>query len=101
VEASKAEIDDALGLFQRSAEQTPDFPTNYYYLGLTWAGKNEPGRARKQEKAIELKPDYAQAHTALDCCFEVRRSNARPGGISASRHADPDLAEAHYNFRLA
>ena len=45
----KQKFDDALGLFQRSAEQTPDFPTNYYYLGLTWAGQE---RAWTRERSV-------------------------------------------------
>src|SRR5450755_2740930 len=62
----KQKLDDALALFQKSAEQTPELPTSYYYLGLTWEGKNEPTRAKEAyEKAIELKQDYAQAHAAL------------------------------------
>src|SRR5258707_893662 len=34
----KQKFDDALALFQKSAEQAPELPTSYYYLGLTWEG---------------------------------------------------------------
>ena len=99
----KQKFDDALALFQKSAEQTPEFQTNYYYLGLTWAGKNEPGRAREAyEKAIELKPDYAQAHTSFGLL--LWKSGDQTRGLEEFQRAvmsDPDLAEAHYNLGLA
>ena len=41
----KQKFDDALALFQKSAEQSPELPTSYYYLGVTWEGKNELARA--------------------------------------------------------
>ncbi|HVI78022.1 MAG TPA: tetratricopeptide repeat protein, partial [Candidatus Acidoferrum sp.] len=34
-------LDDALALFQRSQEQSPELPTSQYYLGLTWEVKND------------------------------------------------------------
>src|SRR4029077_21038402 len=40
----KQQYDEALALFQKSAEQSPELPTSYYYLGLTWKGKNDPAR---------------------------------------------------------
>src|SRR5262249_16159388 len=62
----KKKIDDALGLFQKSAEQSPELPTSYYYLGVAWDAKNEPARAQEfYEKSLELEPDYAQAHASL------------------------------------
>ena len=27
---------DALGLFQKSIEQSPELPTGHYYLGVAW-----------------------------------------------------------------
>src|SRR5712672_1438989 len=49
----KQKLDDALALFQKSAEQTPELPTSYYSLGVAWEGKNEATRAREAyEKAI-------------------------------------------------
>ena len=99
----KQKFDDALALFQQSAEQTPEFPTNYYYLGLAWQGKNEPGRARAAyEKAIELKPDYAQAHTSFGLL--LWKSGDQTRGLEEFQQAvmsDPDLAGAHYNLGLA
>ena len=85
----KQQFDEAIALFQKSAELTPELPTSYYYLGLTWEGKNDAVRARREayEKAIELKPDYAQAHASPGIAsVEVRGSNARAGRIPARRH---------------
>src|SRR5882724_8925902 len=57
-------LDDALTLFQKSIEQSPELPTGHYYLGVTWERKGDAPRAlAAYEKAIELKPDYAQAHS--------------------------------------
>ena len=59
-------LDQALSLFQKSADLTPELPTSHYYLGLAWERKNEPARAQAAyEKALELKPDYAQAHASF------------------------------------
>jgi len=64
VEALKQQkLDDALALFQKSIEQSPALPTGHYYLGVTWERKQDAARAlAAYEKALELKPDYAQAH---------------------------------------
>ena len=104
VEALKKQrLDDALALFQKSAEQTPELPTSYYYLGLTWERKNEPARANEAyEKAIELKPDYAQAHASFG--LFLWKSGDQTRGLEEFQRAvmsDPDLAEAHYNLGVA
>ena len=62
----KQELDAAQDLFQQSIEQSPELPTGYYYLGVTWDRKGEPARAiADYQKALALKPDYAQAHSSL------------------------------------
>ena len=57
---------------------------------------------RPIEKALELKPDYAQAHSSLGLLYW--RQNDRTRALEEFRQAvmsDPDLAEAHYNLGLA
>src|SRR2546429_1661477 len=99
----KQELDAAQTLFQKSIEQSPDLPTGYYYLGVTWERKGEPSRAvADYQKALELKPDYAQVHSSLGLLYWRQGDHAR--GLEEFRQAvmsDPDLAEGHYNFGLA
>src|SRR4029077_11599851 len=79
VEALKEQrLDDDLGLFQISLEQSPDLPTGYYYLGVTWERKGDTARAvAAYEKAIELKPDYAQAQSGLGLLYWRQNDRAR------------------------
>jgi len=45
-------------------------PTGHDYLGVAWDRKNDPDRARAAcEKALELKPDYAQVHSSLGLLY--------------------------------
>jgi len=104
VEALKQQkLDDALALFQKSIEQSPDLPTGHYYLGVTWSAnktRHEPWRPMR--KRFKLKPDYAQAHTSLGLLYW--RQNDSKRALEEFRQAvmsDPDLAEAHYNLGLA
>src|SRR5262249_22709982 len=58
--------DDALPLFQKSIVQSPDLPTGHYYLGVAWERKNDQANAEAAyRKSLQLKPDYAQAHSSL------------------------------------
>ncbi|MGC2480836.1 MAG: tetratricopeptide repeat protein, partial [Candidatus Sulfotelmatobacter sp.] len=38
-------LDDALASFQKATEKSPELPTGYYYLGLTWERKNDAVQA--------------------------------------------------------
>jgi superkiller protein 3 len=71
-------FDDALASFQQSIEKGPELPTGNYYLGLTWERKDDAEQAlAAYEKALELKPDYAQAHSSLATVLAPERSRAR------------------------
>src|SRR5215467_2547022 len=96
-------LDEALSLFQKSIEQSPELPTGHYYLGVNWDRKNDPKRAcAAYERALELKPDYAQAHTSLGLLDWRQNDSARAlEEFHQAVMSDPDLAEAHYNFGLA
>ena len=39
----KQKFDEALSSFQKSAEQTPEFATSHYYLGVTWVQSGRLG----------------------------------------------------------
>jgi len=43
----KNDLDSAMELFQKAVEQTPELPTGYYYLGVTWE-RNRMQRARSR-----------------------------------------------------
>src|SRR6202011_2082330 len=104
VEALKQQkLDDPQALFQKAVEQSPELPTGYYFLGVTWDRKQDPAQAKANyDKAIELKPDYAQARSSLGLLYW--RQNDRARALDELRQAvlaDPDVAEAHYNLGLA
>src|SRR5881398_2034235 len=100
---NQQKLDDALALFQKSIDQSPELPTGYYYLGVTWDRKAEPTRAiADYQKALELKPDYAQVHSSLGLL--LWRQGDRNRALQEFQQAvmnDPDLAEGHYNLGLA
>src|SRR5262249_36013786 len=48
--------DEALPLFQKAVEQSPDFPTGHYYVGVAWEGRGDTAQAAIAfQKALELK----------------------------------------------
>ena len=89
--------------FKNPWTEAPEMPTGYYYLGVAWDRKGDAARALEAyRKALELKPDYAQAHSSLGLLYW--RQNDRAKALDELRQAvmsDPDMAEAHYNFGLA
>ena len=60
----KQQLDEALNFFQKAIEQSPELPTGYYYLGVTW----------------DRKQDYARAKEAFD------KGSAIEAGLRASPH---------------
>jgi len=102
VEALKNQkLDDALALFEKAVEQSPDLPTSYYYLGVTYERKDEPARAiAAYQKALELKPDYSQVQSSLGLLYW--RQNDHQRALEELRHAvmcDPDLPEGPLQLR--
>jgi tetratricopeptide (TPR) repeat protein len=56
-------------------------------LGLTWERKDDAEQAlAAYEKALELKPDYAQAHSSLRLLYWRQNDRARAGGVPPSGH---------------
>ena len=99
----KQQLDEALNLFQKAIEQSPELPTGYYYLGVTWDRKQDHARAKDAyDKALQLKPDYAQVHTSLGLLYwrNGDQNRALPEFHQAVM-SDADLPDAHYNLGLA
>ena len=97
-------LDDAVTFLRKSIEKGPELPTGYYYyLGVTWERKNDPAQAEAAfEKALEIKPGYAQAHSSLGLLYWRRNDRSRAmKEFQQAVMCDPDLAEAHYNLGLA
>jgi superkiller protein 3 len=104
VEALKNQkLDDALALFQKAVDQSPELPTSYYYLGVAYERKDDPERAiAAYQKALELKPDYSQVQSSLGLLYWRQDDHQRAlEELHRAVMADPDLPEGHYNFGLA
>ncbi len=93
---------EALKLFQQSVALNPSLPSPYYYSGLA---QEKLGNSNKAEeaytKALQLKPDSAEAHMSLGVL--LGRQNENEAALKELKSAvlcDPDLAEAHYNLAL-
>ena len=75
----------------------------------TWAppGREMPGRLNdaiaQYEKALRLKPDYAEAHNNLGHAWSQMpgRLNDAIAQYEAALRIKPDYAEAHYNLGVA
>jgi tetratricopeptide (TPR) repeat protein len=68
-------------------------------LGLTWERKDDAEQAlAAYEKALELKPDYAQAHSSLGLLHWRQERSRALEEFHQAVMCDPDLAEAHYNL---
>jgi Tfp pilus assembly protein PilF len=98
----KQDVDGALDLFQKAAVESPDLPTSHYYLGVAWQKKGYADKApAAYQKALALKPDYAQVHASLGLFFWPSDQGRARQEFRQAVLCDPDLAEAHYNYGLA
>lgn len=76
--------------------------TPYYNLGLSYVALNKPQEATEAfKKAIEIKPDYADAHYNLGLLYS--RGEQYPQAVEEfkqSLKSRPDFAEARYSLGL-
>ena len=98
----KQQLDEALTFFQKAIEQSPELPTGYYYLGVTWDRKQDDARAKEAyDKALQLKPDYAQVHSSLGLLYWRQNDpDSRPRRVSPGRHVRPRSTRSPLQFRL-
>jgi tetratricopeptide (TPR) repeat protein len=94
----------AVGVYQKLIETLPaPIATPYYNLGLSLVALNRtPEATDALKKAVEIKPDYAEAHYNLGLIYA--RAEQYPQAIDEFRQAiktKPDYAEARYNLGVA
>ncbi len=87
-------------LWRETLKEVPGNPRAYANLagGLDLAGQKDEAISN-YEKAIQLKPDYAEVHTGLGSLLE--RIGRRPEAIShylESLGLEPKSAQTHYNL---
>lgn len=90
VEALKREeLDDALTLFQKAVEQSPELPTDHYYLGIAWSrapsSRSLCPRAGIPKRADSVKNDFFQKSLVTVADFARRNHRGRV------RCEDPDV----------
>jgi Flp pilus assembly protein TadD len=81
----------------------PDNPALWFFLGFVLEGQQQYSKAEAAyRKAIDLKPDFAEAHVNLGAALRGRGKHRE--AEAAYRKAivlKPDLAKAHYNLSVA
>lgn len=85
VAASRAsDHDTAIEKFQAAAEAMPSCYDCYYNIGVAYMQKKDPVQAETAwKKAIELKPDYAEAMTALSTLYNSQKRFDEAAAMSA------------------
>ncbi|MFL6230798.1 MAG: tetratricopeptide repeat protein [Pyrinomonadaceae bacterium] len=102
--ALSSQHEAAVATYQKLIESLPAaIPTPYYNLGLSYAALGKSQEATDAlKKAIEIKPDYAEAHYNLGLIYA--HDEQYPQAIDEFRQAiktKPGYAEARYNLALA
>ena len=105
VEAMKAgRHDEAIAKFQEVIAKLPTCADCYYNIGVSQMAKQQPAEAEASfKKAIELKPDNADAYTALANLYNSQKKFdlAAEASANASKYsggaAGGGSAEASYN----
>jgi len=90
---------DARTLFLANLQQNPRSWLAYSYLGATPPSADRPDGIAYLEKALEIKPDYAEAHYNLGVALDD--AGRLPEAIAQFEEAvrlKPDYVEAHNNL---
>jgi tetratricopeptide (TPR) repeat protein len=93
----------AVATYQKLIDTLPaPIQTPYYNLGLSYVALGKPQEASEAfKKAIEIKPDYADAHYNLGMLYS--RGEQYPQAVEEFKQAikaRPDFAEARYSLAL-
>ena len=90
-------FEEAQSLLTQLIEQDPPHPEWYVQLGATWIGLQNPEKAREAfERAIQLDPDHAEAHTLLAIYYYEEVQNS----AEAEKHLLRAL-ETHPHYKKA
>ena len=112
---SKQQVDGLIALYKQGKlqealiqgaaleRQFPDNPLLPNILGAIYSGSGQYEEAvNSYNKAIELKPDYADAHNNMGACYKARGDLEE--AVECYQHAielNPDHAIAHNNLGVA
>jgi tetratricopeptide (TPR) repeat protein len=102
-DALAGQHDAAIKTYQQLIDSTPvPLPEPYYNLGLSYVALNKTQEATDAfRKAIEIKPDYAEAHYNLGLIYARADQYAQAADeFKQAIRVKPDYAEAHYSLGL-
>jgi len=103
VAASRAgNHDDAIAKFNEAAAGIPNCADCYYNIGISYLGKKDEKQAEENfKKALEMKPDYAEAAGALATLYNNQKRFDEAAAMSAKAAAGGGAsggsADAVYN----
>ncbi|MFH1752948.1 MAG: tetratricopeptide repeat protein [Candidatus Omnitrophota bacterium] len=102
--ADPGRASEAIGLSLKAIELDPGLTTVYYNLGIMYGSLALYEKAEAYyKKAIELKPDYAEAYNALGAMIYNAEPNKVYKAMEFCKKAvdlKDDLADAYYNLGL-
>jgi protein O-GlcNAc transferase len=97
---SNGKIHKALGVVETLTKSYPNDPLLYNISGACYADLGQLDVAVKHyEKALAIKPDYAEAHNNLGNAFkELGQLDTAVKSYEKALTIKPDLADTHYNL---
>lgn len=101
--AQSGQHEAAVGAYQKLIDALPAaIPTPYYNLGLSYVAMGKTSEAGDAfRKAVEIKPDYAEAHYNLGLLASRAEQYAQAADeFRQAIKSKPDYAEARYSLGL-
>ena len=94
---------DSETIWEKTIVRNPDSWLVQYNLGVAMAARRKlDGAVEHYERALELKPDYADGHNSLGILLAVRgESDAAILHYERALQLKPDFAKAHSNLGVA